>query len=473
MLKSNPILFKDLLIWLSSKSGRFGIMFFLIIYFVLCLFVLIEYKQDTFFSEAWINLFRVVWVAQLVALSIVWIVKWLLSFAPEKENKTLQFLLITPITPTNVVLWKLWSIFLYLFVLICLSLPFLSLGLLLGWVSILDVFEYLLYSVSYASLSILLWMAISVISKKASQAILFFVWFAAFLLAWGIFFGVNVSYLNIGSDWFAEALWYAMFPIRVFADSLYYSYKPLQIFGVTIHYLVEHVVIFWSRIVILYRYVQKKIQQETNSAIIPFDYLSAGLSLVVFLLLWFAVHDSHFLRVYFWSLFVTIIYTYSETFTQKLAYKQPAIFLWVILLCTAVMYIALSWVFPLAFLSLTVVTVALVYWLHVMCLWLFKWQRVVSVLVHVFICVLIWYALPVLSTELLDLELHTLSEVIKAVVFQAKVFSTEYMNAYWMYQTITYQTYIVVYLALAAIAWIVWHFSIEKNLTTHSDDTED
>jgi len=318
-------------------------MFFLIIYFVLCLFVLIEYKQDTFFSEAWINLFRVVWVAQLVALSIVWIVKWLLSFAPEKENKTLQFLLITPITPTNVVLWKLWSIFLYLFVLICLSLPFLSLGLLLGWVSILDVFEYLLYSVSYASLSILLWMAISVISKKASQAILFFVWFAAFLLAWGIFFGVNVSYLNIGSDWFAEALWYAMFPIRVFADSLYYSYKPLQIFGVTIHYLVEHVVIFWSRIVILYRYVQKKIQQETNSAIIPFDYLSAGLSLVVFLLLWFAVHDSHFLRVYFWSLFVTIIYTYSETFTQKLAYKQPAIFLWVILLCTAVMYIALSW----------------------------------------------------------------------------------------------------------------------------------
>jgi len=26
------------------------------------------------------------------------------------------------------------------------------------------------------------------------------------LLAWGIFFGVNVSYLNIGSDWFAEAL---------------------------------------------------------------------------------------------------------------------------------------------------------------------------------------------------------------------------------------------------------------------------
>lgn len=166
MIKSNPIFYKDLLISLNSKMGKSIIVFFTLIYFVIFLFILADYKNNMFEANAGYTIFSTVGSIQLVILCFIAYIKGLLTISDEKDKDTLEFIMITKINSIKFIIGKFLSNFFYVFLLAMISLPFLGIGLVLGGINISDILLYFLYSASYISIIILIGMLISSISKN-------------------------------------------------------------------------------------------------------------------------------------------------------------------------------------------------------------------------------------------------------------------------------------------------------------------
>ena len=105
MFSSNSILFKDLMIWLNNKIWKFGFIMFVLSYFIISLFSLISYKNDIYFSNIGHQIFLSIGITQMVVLCIVWLLKWLSCVSIEKDQKTFELILNSPISVFQFISW--------------------------------------------------------------------------------------------------------------------------------------------------------------------------------------------------------------------------------------------------------------------------------------------------------------------------------------------------------------------------------
>ena len=322
MFKSNPILFKDLLISLNWKIWKNLIIGFSILYFVSFLLLLSETKNSYEFdslSRMGRDIFMVTWVVQMLLLIFIWYMKWLTSITLEKTNKTFNFIKISPINWFQFILWKFLSIFIYILLLFFISLPFLSIWLLLWWVSITDVPVYILYSITSISISILFWLLLSILSKKFS--IVLWLWIVPIIIFFIVFhfIYIPIEALHFWYSTISDSLMVWLFPMELFEGN---NIKYIELFWINIHYIIYHIV-FYSTIFLLLSKILVK-QYNTNIKINTkiYSYLEIILLFIIFLLLSPLYWDKFFYIIYLFIIINSLFFLFSDNLIKKWEYIE-------------------------------------------------------------------------------------------------------------------------------------------------------
>jgi len=450
MFKNNPIFFKDLLIALNSKQWKIVIFFFIVIYFLAFLLFLSEIKYNYNFFETsniWKNLFQTVWIAQLITLTWLSFFRWLQSFTAEKANKTLDFIKISPISSTKFVLWKFLASISFILLLFIISLPFLSISLVLWWANLSDILIYSLFTVSYTSFAVLLWMMISSFSKNSIFSILlwmisvpllifFIVYFLWYLTDYLWFHMFNGDSLNI---------FFAIFPISIF-EYISEKDKIIDFFWLKIWYLFFHPIIFWILNYFLFDYIRNQYSKYSNKILQSFNYFSTILLIILFWIFSSVFKEAIFSLVFSGFLFIYLFYIFNNNLCRdvllihlkkgefkkdvfaKHLYNNYIYFLSTFVFITIILLISHWFIYHsiiilfLIFLLLFTLKDFLQIFFNKIWTWIFN-------TIYLLILILFFYIAPLIFTNLLNIEFKTINSVVKTALYQdnAQKFTCIYM----------------------------------------------
>ncbi len=471
MLKSNPIFFKDLLISLNSKTWKNIIIFFTLIYFIIFLFVVADYKINTFSPNAGHTIFSIIWPMQLTILCFIWYIKWLLSISNEKDKNTLEFVMITKINSWKFIIWKFLANFFYIFLLILISLPFLGIWLILGWVNIQDILLYFLYSTSYISVAILMGMFFSSISKNNIFSIIYgasgiWIFFTIVLLTL-----YNLNYIGLQQSLSTDIFGYALFPVFIF-DTIR-DYTLLDIFGININFVLLHILIYGLIIIFLLRFLYSKFKQYTIISNKSYWYIWTAVLFILFLLMSKISENGEFLFIFFFLTTTFFIYLMSEKNFVKKQYKDNYIYYAIIMTISLGTISITNNFYPKLFLLYISIFIIFFTFYDLLSKIVKQWKGIVN-LFFVISLTMVFYVIPAISTQFLEINIKNPSQLIKATVKQEKIIKDKrdnidvynpYYKKYNDYLSVNTLYYSIFYLILSLIFFWLWRFLENKKKT--------
>ena len=423
MFKNNPIFFKDLLIALNSKQWKAVIFFFMFIYFIAFLIFLSAVKYDFGFYRVgimWKDLFQTLWIAQLLALTGIWFLRWLQSFSAEKVSKTLDFIKISPLTPFQFVMWKLLASVSFILLLFVISLPFLSIALVLGWVNISDILVYSLYTVSYVFLSVLFWMFFSSVAKNTIFSLLIGVLWALILLFYVIFFlGYTADFMWFDFPNKSENILFSLFPVTLFTY-ISDTDRYIDFFNFKIHYLFFHLYFFVWINGFLFYYITQQYKRFSNTFTKAFNYVSAVLLAGVFLILSSIYSQAIEILLFCYLVLISILYLFNDHnnyWTQKLLNNNYS-FLTITLLISAIILFAFEWFSPYVSIFLLSVFLFIYSIFNFIKSAFYKSEAWIINTLFLLILILFFYAIPLISTNLLQIEYKSINHIFKTASYQ-------------------------------------------------------
>jgi len=439
MFKNNPIFFKDLLIALNSKQWKIVVFFFILIYFLSFLLFLSEIKWNYNFYETsniWKELFMIAWISQLLALTGISFFRWLQSFTIEKTNKTLDFIKISPITSTKFIAWKFLANISFVLLLFLISIPFLSIALVLGWVNLSDILIYSLYTFSYTSFAVLFWMFISSLSKNTIFSILY--WFLSipaliFFIVYFLWYTTDYfEFTNFFRNW-AENIFFAIFPITIF-DYISEADKVTNFFGFKIHYLFFHAAFFGIINYFLFSFLKKKYSKFTNKKIKTFYYFETLLLILLFWLFSWVFNTAIFGLVFSGFIFIYLFFIFNNQkfWIYKYIYFIITFIFWIIIISTVNWFLLNSTIILFSlFLLLFTFSDFLKIILPKISVWIFN-------TIYLLFLILLFYITPLISTNLLNIELKTVNSVVKTALYndEALNINCDTFTSYGDYQGI-------------------------------------
>jgi hypothetical protein len=418
MFKNNPIFFKDLLISLNSKQWKIIIFFFIIIYFIAFLLFLSEIKSDYNFydtSSIWRNLFITAWITQLLVLTWISFFKWLQNFTTEKSQKTIDFIKISPITSTQFILWKFLANISFVLLLFIISLPFLSISLVLWWVNLSDILIYCLFTFSYTSFFVLLGMFLSSISKNIIFSILYWFLVIPALIFYIVFFlWITTDYFEFSNTFpsWTENIIFSIIPVTIF-DYISNLDKLIDFFWLKIHYLFFHISFFWIINYFLFTYLKKQYLKFSNLKVKTFSYFETSL-----LVLLFFIFSGVFSSVIFWLVFSALIFIYIFYISnnQKIWFYKYIYFI-IIFILSSIIITIFHWlllntilILFLIFLLLFTFSDFLKSFFSEISSWIFN-------IIYLLLLILFFYVIPLISTNLLNIKIKTFDSVVKTALY--------------------------------------------------------
>jgi len=410
MFKLNAIFFKDLLISLNSKIWKNLIISFSFVYFVAFLLILSSVKQNygSFdLSWYWKEIFRSTWWIQLFVLMFIWYIKWLLSISSEKSKNTFDFITISILNSKSFIFWKFLSIFVYLFLLFAISIPFFSIWLILWWVNINDVFIYILYSVTYISLSIIIWMFFSILSEKFS--LIMWIWAVPviiFLIV--LFFGI----IPWDFVYFDEKIFYSLFPISIF-DNIDDNLKYINFFWLKIYYLIHHVIFYSTLSLFFLIYLVNKYKIYSNLTIKSYSYLWSFILFLVFLFISPAYSDWFFYIIFLFFVFNYLFFLFNENLFKNWEYKENIMYFYLSFMFWIIALIVVNW-FSINTILLYFSVFFIFFATYSFFIKFFKnlWKWLNNLYFFVFLT-LFFYAIPLISSNLLEIKYSNLNELLE------------------------------------------------------------
>lgn len=460
MFKSNAILFKDLLISLNSKLWKNLIISFSFVYFVVFLLILSAVKQNYgSFDLSWYGkeIFRSTWIFQLFTLMFIWYIKWLLSISSEKSRNTFEFVSISMINAKNFILWKFLSIFTYIFLLFAISLPFFSIWLILWWVNINNVFIYVLYSITYISISIIVWMFFSILSEKFS--LVMWIWaipVVIFLIA--LFFGI----IPWDFVYFNDKIFYSIFPVALF-ENVDESQKYINFFWLNIHYLIHHIVFYFSIFLFFLVYLINKYKSNSNLNQKSYYYLWSFISFLTFLFISPAYSEGFFYIIFLFFVFNYLFFLFNENLFNKWIYKENIIYFYFSFLVWIIVLTIVNW-FSINTILLYFSVFFTFFAIYSFFIKFFKnlWRWLTNLYFFVFLT-LFFYVIPLISSNLLEIKYSNLNELLEISYYKDNLLKDRCVeDIYWVvrndncvnYMNKSFYGYLVFYILFSLI--LVW-----------------
>ncbi len=422
MIKNNPIFYKDLLISLNSSLWKNLIIAFSSIYFISFLLILSSIKNDYDFlnlSSVWKSVFQIVWIIQILTLGFIAYIKWLLSISEEKSNKTLDFLLISPISPNKFIFGKFASNLVFILTLFIISVPFLLISLILGWVNFSDILFYLLYSFSYISIFVLFGMFFSSLSKSTIFSIIYgFSAVPAFIFFILLTFWINPDIFRISINSInASAISQAVFPMFLI-DNWIYSENIINIFWINFHYLYFHIAFYFLLWFFLFSYLVRKFLRYSFSETYEYSYFWSFLLFLVFTLFTPVYINWYFSILFSFLAFNLFFYLFNlknpherQTIKKAIKFFLISFSFWSLFLIKdffAYNTIILYFLVFLLILSSYIVLRKI----------FFKSQNPLFNLYFFIWISIFFYIWPLISTNLLSLKIENLSNIIKTSVYK-------------------------------------------------------
>lgn len=413
MFKSNPILFKDLIIWLNWKSWRNLIIWFSLLYFLVFLSILSEFKDSysfSRFSDLWSWLFTTIWNIQIIILMFIWYVKWLSSVTSEKYKNTFSFIKISPINSNDFILGKFLSIFIYIILLFFISLPFLSIWLLLWWINIYDILIYTIYSFSYISLAIFSWIFISITSNKFSSII--WLWIIPILIFLYSIFFIVIPFEALDLVQNGNNLIFALFPIEIYGISEI-SNTFINFYWINIHYLIYHIIFFITLCFFLFRISSNIYKDNYNLKNTIYSYFETINLFLIFLLISPLYLNSLFYLIFLFLVVNSIFYLFSDK-EIKVWKKINIIFFMLITYLIWILFIEISSWFRiftfLLYLSVILIIFSFYFLFSKLQQNLEKWLFNLFFFV---ILIMFFYLVPIISSNILEINFSDLNSLLK------------------------------------------------------------
>ena len=209
------ILYKDILLWLQSKFGKYTQVIYLLLFVIGLLTVLINTNENQYYDSLGRDTFYVIGIIQVITFAVYWLIKWLFAVAGERENKTIDFMRVSWVQANHFIAGKFLAILGQICILFCISLPFIGITMLMWGVLISDIAYYTIYVATISSVSILAGLVLSSFCQKT--------WYAILQTAViGLFCILLLSFF--ASIWYESS---AYSPIEI----LYNVYLPIAIFN--------------------------------------------------------------------------------------------------------------------------------------------------------------------------------------------------------------------------------------------------
>lgn len=437
MFKNNSIFFKDLLIALNSKQGKLVIFFFIFIYFITFLLFLSTIKYNYSFyeiSSIWKRLFETAWISQIFALTGISFFRWLHSFTSETTSKTLDFIKISPITAFKFVLWKFLASISFVMLLFMMSLPFLSIGLVLWWINISDVLIYALFTVSYSSFAVLFGMFLSSFSKSTVVSILsgiISVPIALFFIGFFLWFTTDYLWFDISNWW--QNIFYAIFPVAIF-DYILTTEAYINFFTLKIHYLVYHILLFVLFNSFFFYFLTQQYQKFSVKNVHSFNYIGTALMGLIFILALPLFNQALFWLIFSFLIFIYLFYIFANqpskeskiSFLHKknIFHNKYIYFLITFIFSSIVLIIQYGFIYH----SISILfLIFLLFFTFQSFLRLFFKNMAVGVfnIIYLLIIIIFFYIAPLIFTNLLDIKFKTLHSVVKSAISNDNIHENE------------------------------------------------
>ena len=419
MFKNNPIFIKDLLITLNSKQWKIVVFFFIFIYFLAFLLFLSEIKSSYNFYETsniWKKLFLSAWIVQLIILTWISFFRWLQSFTTEKVNKTLDFIKISPISPTKFIIWKFLASISFILLLFLISIPFLSVGLVLGWVNLSDILIYSLYTFCYTSFAVLFWMMISSLSKNTVFSILY--WFLSIpaLIFYVVFFlGYTTDFFwfsNIFRYW-SENIIFTIIPVPIF-EYVNYSEQLINFFWLKIHYLFFTVAFFGIINYFLFKFLKNKYRQFSELNTKTFSYFETLLLILLFSIFSWFYENAIFGLVFSALILIYLFYIFNNSKTGIYKY----IFFIIIFILASIIITVSHWFLLNSLIILFLIFLLFFTFADFLKLIFSKISTPIFNTIYLLFLILFFYIAPLISTNLLNIKFDTVNWVIKTALYK-------------------------------------------------------
>ena len=156
---SSPIIKKDLKV--ISRSMKFswglfayecilGIIFFFVMLAMGAFTTLTGSQRNTDIYEGFVAFFPIIGVAQLCMISLIVPIFTASAISGERERQTMDVMLTTTISPVSIIIGKISSAVIRVMIFIIASIPLMAVSFVMGGLSWLTLFEYLILAFVYA-----------------------------------------------------------------------------------------------------------------------------------------------------------------------------------------------------------------------------------------------------------------------------------------------------------------------------------
>lgn len=180
IFKVNPIVRKDLKVISRSMKYSWGLFAYEAVLTVIFLFIMLAVGaifrygsySNTEVYEGYIAFFPIIGIAQLCMISLIIPIITASSISGEREKQTLDVMLTTMISPYSIVIGKISSAVFRVMIFILASIPLMAVSFVIGGMSWLTLFEYLILAFIFAIFAGSIGTFCSAVCKKSIPAII-------------------------------------------------------------------------------------------------------------------------------------------------------------------------------------------------------------------------------------------------------------------------------------------------------------
>lgn len=121
----NPIILKDLFIWINGMMGKLTILIILFIVAAYCILSAWFGDFGMYYHYSSNNqLLEMGYILWGISIAIIAVLKWILSVVSEKSQQTYELIKISSISPTQYIIWKFFADVAYFWIILIMLLPF-------------------------------------------------------------------------------------------------------------------------------------------------------------------------------------------------------------------------------------------------------------------------------------------------------------------------------------------------------------
>ncbi len=229
-VKVNPIVKKDLKV--ISRSMKFswglfayecilGIIFFFVMLAMGAFTTLTGSQRNTDIYEGFVAFFPIIGVAQLCMISLIVPIFTASAISGERERQTMDVMLTTTISPVSIIIGKISSAVIRVMIFIIASIPLMAVSFVMGGLSWLTLFEYLILAFVYAVYAGSIGTFCSAVFKKSIPAIIMS------YVIYGVIYGVTyipallISIIGNHQDYLPLFLCTLVNPVQLFIMFFY------------------------------------------------------------------------------------------------------------------------------------------------------------------------------------------------------------------------------------------------------------